>query len=177
MAMPATATPDLASHLETLCAIFDAEAERQEILLDATRAQVAAAHARDIELLVARTRAMTLLVEETAAAEANRMDAVRAAVALLGLPSEDVTLSVLIGVVPEPWKSRLAEFQQRIRATMMATRQVVQENQAFLRRTARAATKALESATAAVSARGGAYNHQGSDGPRESGPSLLDRQG
>ena len=163
--------------MDELCAIFDAEAERQETLLTAMRAQAEAARSRAVALLEERTLAVSLLIEETIAAETRRLESVRSVVTHLGLPAEDLTLSRLIAVVPQPWKRRMAEFQDRIRTTLEETRGVVRENKAFLRRTARAVTNALETATHAVPERGGSYTFHGDDGPRVGRPSLLDQQG
>lgn len=171
-------TPEIEVMLAKLCEAFDQEAERQETLLATVRAQTGAALARDINLLEDRTAAVSMLLRETVGAEAARLVLVRGVVAHYGLPPEDQTLSGLIAVAPEPWRGRMAEFQQRMKSVLAETRKAVGQNQAILRQAAKGTARALDVISGSLSGMGAAYDARGACGQRgETAPAMLNKQG
>ena len=132
------------SHLlESLCALFDEELERQETLLALTKAQGEAAVARDTAALEARTAAIRSLVAEALRAEPVRLELVSAIVEAYALPEQQQTLSGLIAAAEEPWKSRLRWHQERFRAVLAETQASVRSNHRVITRLSRGATTLL----------------------------------
>jgi len=162
--------------LDRLCAHFEDELERQENVLALCNAQAEAARARDIECLEAKTAALSVLIQDAIDAERERLALVREIVDAYGLPVEQQTLSGLVATVPEPWKTRLADFQLRIRAVLEETRGVVRQNMPVLRRSLNVANEALSALHGQPDA--GRYDGQGEN--REgalAGPNVIDRRG
>lgn len=147
--------------LERLCAHCDEEAERQETMLEVCRAQLAAAQTHDLEQLEAKTAALFLLFKEEAEAEKGRLEILRSLVERLGLPVQNQTMSFLISVVPEPWASRLAEFQARFRATIAETQKTVRENNRIIRKSLRVLDRAVAAAVQCTPAPPNAYDALG----------------
>jgi hypothetical protein len=110
--------------LDRLCDTLDAELVRQETILTICRKKSDAIRALDMEALEARTAALETVLHETFEAESERHGVMREVVARFGLPEEGETLSGLIEVVPEPWKSRLQHFQRQLKETLDATQAV-----------------------------------------------------
>jgi hypothetical protein len=170
--------PELDKTLDSLCEAFETEAERQELLLAAVRAQAEAALARDVALLEERTAAVSALLRETVEAETTRLELVRGVVDHYGLPPEQQTLSALIAETPEPWRGRMAEFQRRMKAVLADTRRAVGKNQAILRQAVRGTALALDAVSGNASGMAATYDAQGARGKRtETGPAMLNRQG
>lgn len=147
--------------LDRLCAHCDDEAERQETVLEVCRAQLAAARAHDLEQLEAKTAALFLLIKEEAEAEKGRLEILRSLVERLGLPVQHQTMSFLISVVPEPWASRLAEFQARLRATIAETQKTIRENNRIIRKSLRVLDQAVSAAVQCAPASPSAYDALG----------------
>lgn len=164
--------------LDALCDVFDEEAERQETLLRLTRAQAEAARKRDVPALEAHTEAIGVIIAEVVGAEKRRHELVRAVVAYYRLPEEAQTLTGLIGVAPEPWSTRMAEFQEQMRTTIAATRDIVRGNRVVLRRGARAVGRAVAGFCAQPAEDAAAYDDHGEDrGLALLRPAVLDEQG
>jgi len=163
--------------LDALCDLFDDEADRQEAVLAISIAQGRAARAHDIAALEAKTQALTLLIREAAQQERDRIRLVTAVVAAYGLPWEKQTLSDLIETVPDPWKRRMAEFQERMVATLEQTRRVTRENRRYMRGTLKVVHQALDLLQPESGAPGD-YDASG-EAPRRPGnpPSFIDRKG
>lgn len=169
---------DITAVLDKLCAHCDEEAERQETVLEVCRAQLFAARAHDIEQLEAKTAALLLLIQETAEAEKTRITLLREIVDHYRLPNERQTLTELISIAPEPWSSRLREFQTRLRAAVEETRRVARENRLVVRRSLNVLNRAMEAAFQTADAKRGAYDARGEQqrGNAER-PAILDRRG
>ena len=168
----------LAGQFEALCAVFDDDLERQENMLSLCRAQGRAAIEHDIELLEARTEAMTALVHEATESERLRVALATVLVQALRLPEAQQTLSGLIAVAPEPYRNRLADFQARIQVVLMDTREVVRANHLILRRSSRIVSDALEALVDCTPPPRGQYDARG-DAPQghSQQPALLDQRG
>jgi len=132
------------SHLlESLCALFDEELERQETLLALTKAQGEAAIARDTAVLEARTTAIRNLVAEALRAEPVRLELVGAIVEAYALPEQQQTLSGLIAAAEDPWKSRLRWHQERLQSVLAETQATVRSNHRVISRLSRGAATLL----------------------------------
>lgn len=168
----------LLGQFEALCAVFDDDLERQENLLALCHAQARAVLEHDIELLEARTEAMTALVGEVSQSERLRVALATVLVEALRLPADQQTLSGLIAVAPEPFRTRMREFQVRMQAVLAETREVVRANHLVLRRSSRIVAEALNALTVCTPPPRGEYDARGDapDGPHQQ-PALLDRKG
>jgi hypothetical protein len=147
--------------LDSLCAYFDDELERQENVLALTRAQGRAARFYDLEALEAHTKALELLIQDAVAAEAVRLKLVRELVVELGLPLERHTLGGLVDAAPEPWKSRMRDFQCRMRDLVRENRTASTENRVLLRRGLRVVNDALTSIIRCLTTAESAYTANG----------------
>lgn len=114
--------------LGRLCVLFDEELERQQNVLAVCLAQGEAARVHDVAAIEARTKALWLLVEDAKEAEGERIAVLRRVVGHTGLPGESQTLSDLILAAPEPWKGRMAAFQNRIKEILGKTQAATREN-------------------------------------------------
>ncbi len=110
--------------LDRLCDALDDELLRQETLLAICRKKREAIRALDVGPLEAHTAALETVLRETFEAEDTRHRLLHEAVERMGLPPEKHTLSQLIAVLPEPWKSRLDYFQCQLRKTLETTQAV-----------------------------------------------------
>ncbi len=161
-----------------LCEIFDDELERQRNVLDVCLAQGAAARARDVEHLEAKTTALAILIQEAVEAEAHRMEVVQRLVEHYRLPVEQQTLSGLIAVAPEPWKSRMREFQTEIRKVLESVKSVARENDALIRQSIHHVNEALNTLAECVEKPRQGYNARGAKlGAAAIQPAMIDRQG
>lgn len=169
---------NIAAILERLCAHCDEEAERQETVLQVCRAQLCAARAHDIEQLEAKTAALLLLIQETVEAEKTRIALLHDVVGHYQLSKEKQTLTELIVVAPEPWSSRLREFQTRLRSALEETRRVTRENRMVVRRSLNVLNRAMEAAFKTADGARGVYDARGEQrrGAAEQ-PTVLDRRG
>ena len=162
---------------EKLSELFDQELERQENILAVCQAQRNAARAHDLEYLEAKTAALVILIREGAQAEVERHELLRRIVAHYALPVERQTLTDLIHVAPEPWRSRFHEFQFRLRATLARTRSLVRDSAHSMRRSLSIVRQALGHLETCVDD-AGAYDASGSDRPRSTRVlSLIDAKG
>lgn len=164
--------------LERLCTLFAEELERQETVLAVTTAQGLAVRAHDLEGLEAKTAALQVLIVETAAAEAERLCLVREIVDAFALPVERQTLSDLIEMVDEPYRSRLRHFQTRMRETLAQSRRVVRENSRIFRHSIKVLDGALDTLSPCILQEEGAYDQQGREPlRRRPEPSFIDHRG
>ncbi len=162
----------------TLCEIFDDELERQRNVLDVCLAQGAAARARDVEPLEAKTAALAILIQEAVEAEAHRMEIVQRLVECYRLPVEEQTLSGLIAVAPEPWKSRMRDFQTEIRKVLESVKKVARENDALIRQSIHHVNQALSTLAECVEKPQQGYDARGGrQGAATMQPAMIDRQG
>ena len=164
--------------LEALCNHFDEELERQETMLAICAAQGEAARAHDFEYLEAKTKAMIALQQEAIDAEAERLALVCQVVDVFELPVERQSLSDLIQVAPDPWRTRLHEFQLRMRTVIADVRRVSQENHAIMRRSLRVVNDALNTVMRFNPAAGSPYDATGQAGSvRTAHPAVMDQRG
>jgi hypothetical protein len=136
-----TAAQDQA--LERCCAVLEAEISRQDRVLALCQEQGRAARLHDIDALEAASRALADTMNSVLRAEATRVAAVMDAARGLGITPEHLRLSSLIGHAPDPWRSRLADLQRRLRTVVGVTQSVVEANGRFLRDGARTAERLL----------------------------------
>ena len=171
-------TTDVAKALYELCDVFDEELRCQEDVLAVCRAQETAVLEHDTEAVNARTRALELLVEEAARAEMRRHRLLRPLVKELGLPFEHQTLSHLIEVVNAPWKSRMREFQARLRTVTDQTKAQVKRNAALLRESMRHVDRSLSVLAPECAPGKQPYTNRGAEGrPGIGNPVLVDQKG
>ena len=164
---------ELDALLRDLCDLFDDELERQNLVLSTCRAQGEAARAHDLAYLEARTTSLTILMEEAFKAEEARLSLLRKVVEELGLDTERQTLSDLIAVAPEPWKTRMARFQTNIRSTLAQIRTAVQSNFRYMRSTLRRVDKTVDAFTGTSNEQTGSYDADGVESSRRGRPALL----
>lgn len=170
--------PALEPTLERLCALLQEELERQETVLAVVQAQHDALLTHDIEYVEAKTTALKLLIAEAAKAEAARIALFREVVAHYGLPLEQQTLTGLIAAAPEPWRSRLRDFQVRLRKTLSNIRLVVAGNGRILRRSLEVVRESLETLSGCAAVSGSSYDAAGRQpGLPAAIPAVVDQKG
>ena len=162
--------------LENLCDLFDDELERQETVLAVTIAQGRAARDRDRERLEAKTATLHLLLQQAVDAEQERIKLVRQIVDHYHISEARQTLSALIEVAPAPWKTRMSEFQRRVRDILQKTRITVQQNDRVMRRSLKIVDRALNIVFKKVPAPNGAYDAHGPERPAAQ-LGIIDQKG
>ena len=164
--------------LKDLCELFDDELERQENMFAILTAQASAAKTHDIEYLEAKTEALNALIQEAIVDEQKRLCLMQKIVDQYQLPVERQTLSELILIVPEPWKSRMKDFQLQMCTLLDDTRSVVRQGNRSMRRSLKTVNEALTALMQCVPAEH-AYDHKGEEvGHSSSGsPNLIDQKG
>ncbi len=162
-----------------ICEVFQDDLDRQEDLLALCKAQGRAALDHDVELLEARTEAITVLLADALTAERRRVALAEDLVRALALPLDRQTLSGLIDAAPSPWKQRLEEFQQRMRAVLAETREVVRANNQIMRRSAKIVGEALDALVQCVPGPQGQYDAKGTANTASPAgiPAIIDRRG
>ena len=163
--------------LDELCEILDEELERQENVMAVCRAQRVAAIRGNTAEIERNTEALGVLIREAKASEPARLSAVRQVVEEFALPVEQQTLSGLIGVAPEPWRKRLADFRFRLRRTVWASRQIVQQNARIIRGSLRAVEHCLISLEQGAQMGGGYDDRGGNPSARSGWPVFMDQKG
>lgn len=164
--------------LATLCDLLDEELERQENILAVCRAQGKAAQGRNVADLESKTAALNALISEAGAVERTRSKLMLQTVEAFGLPPERQTLTHLIEVAPEPWKSRLKHFQERLRSTLHQTSRVVRGNSLLFRRSLNAIGKAFRMLRQCFPAAPSSYDVRGGEiAGRQLGPAVIDQRG
>lgn len=170
---------EVTAWLEALCDVFQDDLDRQEDLLALCKAQARAALEHDVELLEARTEAITALLRGAVETEQRRIALSGRLVAALGLAPEAQSLSGLIAVSPSPWRERLAEFQARMRGVLAETRAVTEASGRVMRRSAAVVGEALEALAGCVPAAPAQYDAHGGNTNADPGtrPAMLDTRG
>ncbi len=164
--------------LKQLCELFDDELERQENVLEICIAQGKAARAHDLEYLEAKTVALNALIREAVYAERERLTLVRCLVDAFRLPAGRQTLSDLIAVVQEPWKTRLSEFQVRMRHVLSETQNVVQDNAQVIRRSLGVVNEAMKTLLECIPSEPVSYDEKGGGmGCAAANPAMIDTRG
>jgi hypothetical protein len=143
-----------------------------------TEAQQNAILANDAANIDAKTAALEILIREAAQAEAERHRVLRKVVEHFDLPPERQTMTELVAVAPEPWRSRLAESQTRIRNTVSRTRAYVRTNRRVLRQSMRVVDQCLSAIQHCEETGAARYGADGMEPARnQRAPSLLDQKG
>ena len=168
----------MTSLLEALCYLLDDEVERQENILMLCRAQGDAARRHDIERLEAQTGSLVPLLQEAAQGEVLRSRLLSQIACETSLSNPRPSMSDLISVAEEPWRSRLRRLQTRFHETLEATRDVVRGNAGVLRGSLRVIAQAMATLDHCVMTQGPAYTAAGA-GPAggSAEPTMIDRRG
>lgn len=164
--------------LEKLCTILQHEVDRQHMVLAASTELRKALLSLDPDAIDTQVQAQVRAIEESAAAEPERLAVLREIVDGLGLPVEAQTLTGLIRRVQDPWKARLAELQARLNSVLTETQAIVRANQRMLRASLGVVNRQLEIMLPGTIRKDAAYMPTG----RESQitlrqPALLDARG
>lgn len=170
-------TAALEEVLNRLSAHFDELLERQENMLRVSRSQGEAVLAQDRETLEARTAALLVLIQENGQAEKERFELLKPVVEHFDLPLSRQTMSGLIQVLPEPWHSRFAGYQQRLRQVLQETRDQIRSNHLHLRRSMRVVGDAVNLLADVLPQSTAAYSSQGDTPGKTTPPAFLDKKG
>ncbi len=163
---------------ETLCDLLDDEVERQENVLTVCNAQREAVIARDLDAIAARTGALEVLIRDSIQAQTERHKILRPIVEHFGLEPEQQTMTHLIEVTPEPWKTRLADLQTRMRSTVEKTRLAVRANAKVARRSKRMTDDLIRALRHEHRHQQNGYCEHGTEEAAGTGtPVLMDRRG
>lgn len=164
--------------LEALCDLFDDELERQENIFAILVAQASAARTHDIEFLEAKTEALTALIQEAIIDEQKRLCLMQKIVNQYQLPVERQTLTELILIAPDPWKTRMKDFQTRMCTLLEDTRTVVRKGNRAMRRSLKTVNEALAALLQCIPAEH-AYDQRGEDigHTATAVPNLIDQRG
>jgi len=162
--------------LESLLALLEEEIARQERVLAATRAQGKAARDRDMKALETQTAALMALAQESAHAEVARK---RLLCKILGTGIPDgATLGGIIALAPEPFASRLREFQARLKNLLHATREETRTNTVVMRLSLRVVGRALSAVEPYRQACSAGYAANGQEPASTTWlPALIDQKG
>jgi len=95
-------TKNIPKTLDKLCALFDAELERQIVVQRMCQTQGDAARQSDMTSLQSCTEALVVLMEDALHAEKVRIEILHWIVDHYRLPVKEHTLTDLIAVVPQP---------------------------------------------------------------------------
>lgn len=163
--------------LNRLSRHFDELLERQENMLRISRSQGQAVLSQDRETLEARTAALLVLIQENGAAEKERIELLKPVVTHFDLPVSRQTMSGLVQVLPEPWHSRFASYQQRLRQVLEETREQIRSNHLQLRRSMRIVGDAVGMLADVLPQSTTAYSAQGDAPGKLTPPAFLDRKG
>lgn len=169
--VPDEVTRDLAA----LCELLEDELERQYSVLETVKAQGLAARAQNLPELDKRTAGLSLLMHESLRSEQERLRLLGPIVAHFGLQGADQTLSNLVQAVPEPWRTRLGEFQAALKRTVDASREQIQANAKVMRTTLKRVDAAME--TVFPQSGGRRYTSGGADARSERAAMMLDAMG
>lgn len=169
--LPENVTRDLAA----LCDLLEDELERQHNVLETVKAQGLAARAQNLAELDKRTAALSLLMHESLRSEQERLRLLRPVVECFGLTGTEQTLSNLVAAAPEPWKTRLGEFQQALKRTVAASREQIHRNATVMRTTLKRVDTAMDSVF--PDQNGPRYTSGGTDVRNERAATMLDAMG
>lgn len=164
--------------LETLCDLLDDEIERQGNVLAVCNAQREAVFVRDLDAISARTEALSTLIRDSIQAQTKRHETLKPIVEHFGLPPQEQTMTHLVAVTPEPWKTRLRDIQVRMQQTIEETRRAVRANAKVMRRSKRINDSLIDALRNEHQKSRTGYNSSGSDyATRTEQPVLVDHRG
>lgn len=165
--------------MNSLCDLLDDEVERQENVLAVCNAQREAVFARDLDALAARTSALEALIRESIQAQTKRIETLRPIVDHFGLEPERQTMTHLIEVSPEPWKSRLQDLQHRLRKTVERIRVAVRVNAKATRRSKKVTDDLIRVLRQEHQHHQSGYSDSGAEETTQAGsrPVLMDQRG
>ena len=162
---------------DALCELLAQELERQETILALCHAQGDAARTHDIELLQARTAALTPLIQEAAQAENTRNRLLKDLAETLGLASARPSLSPLAAVAPEPWASRIRFYQTHLANVLKETRALVRVNAAILRSSLKVVAQAMKAIEQCEGPKSAGYDAGGFEPRPVRQPAMIDQRG
>lgn len=100
---------------EDLCLALEGKLERQEAVVEVCRAQQRAIRAHDYEYVGAKTVELSEMSSANIETEAELAHLIQCAGRACGLPQHKLSLAALIRVSPDPYRTRLAEIEGRLR--------------------------------------------------------------
>lgn len=170
-------TQNIPKTLDKLCALFDAELERQMNVKQTCQAQGEAARKSDLAAMNSCTETLVTLMEDAMHAEKMRIEILHWVVEHYCLPLEDHTLSDLIAVVPQPWQNRMKDFQQNIKGILQETQEIVTLNETFITKAAGRLEDSILSAVDHVAGQPEGYAPDGMESKGQHRPALLNAVG
>lgn len=163
--------------LDKLCALFDAELERQLSVQRLCLAQGESARNSNLEEMQQHTEGLTILMDEALQAERVRIEVLHFVVEHFRLTSENHTLSDLIAVVPSPWNNRLRTFQVSIKSILTETQSIIEKYEGFMHRAAEQLEESIYSAVEHVAGVPDGYSPDGMESKGMRQPALLNTVG
>ncbi len=163
--------------LDKLCALFDAELERQISVQRMCLDQGEAARRSDMEKMQLHTESLTILMDEALQAEKVRIEILHFVVEHYRLAVEAHTLSDLIAVVPYPWNDRLRKFQTQIKSILTETQSIIESYEGFMHRAAEQLEESIYSAVEHVAGEPDGYSPDGMESKGMHQPALLNTVG
>jgi hypothetical protein len=169
---------NLKATLDALCSLFDDELERQQTLLALCVSQGKAAQTHDLEYLEAKNSAIAILLRDAEQAECERTCLVDIVAAAYGLPNDRQRLSAMIAVIPDPWKSRMRDFQICARAVLANIQRTANENARIIRLSMQVIHESLSLVVKCMKPAQAQYDARGAEASRAgNAPSLIDHRG
>lgn len=163
--------------LEKLCALFDAELERQITVQAMCKAQGNAARQSDMETLHESTESLVALMDDALHAEKMRLEILHWVVAHYRLPLEEHTLSDLIAVVPQPWRDRMKKFQHDIKGILIDTQKIITRNEGFMNQAAQRLEDSIHTVVDRATGEPDGYSPNGMESKGKHSPALLNAVG
>ncbi len=166
-------------HLNKLCGLLEDELERQQNALDIRRALSRAVKTRDIASVQSMTNSLMLLIQESADAEKERLGLMARMVKYNADNKTLPNLSQIVAAAPEPWRTRLEDFQHRLDHVFGQAMIAAKENEALLSRAIGIVSDALAAWNRGPDREGdSSYNARGREcGAPMVGPMLIDSRG
>lgn len=175
--MSVARTQALTRVLDKLCALFDEELTRQKSVQSMCIAQGKAARDSDFESMETHTEGLVVLMESALQAEKRRLEVFEWLVMHYGMPKESHTLSDLIVIVPQPWRSRMLLFQSAMKKTLEQTQDIVRWNEAFMNKASEKLDDSIQDAVGQVSVKQDGYGARGFEAQSQQQPALLNTIG
>ena len=170
-------THTLPKVLDTLCALFDEELDRQRAVQRMCVVQGKASRDSDMEALDVHTQALVVLMEDALHSEKSRVALLQWVVEYFRLPKKEHTLSDLIVVVPQPWRERMRSFQLAIREVLAATQSIVSKNEQFMSSASEKLEDTIQLAVEHIAGKPDGYCASGAESNEHRQPALLNTVG
>ena len=170
-------TQNIPKTLDKLCALFDAELDRQTTVRRMCQAQGDAARQSDMTNLQSSTEALVVLMEDALHAEKVRIEILHWVVDHYRLPLKEHTLTDLIAVVPQPWRDRMKQFQHDIKSILIETQDIITLNEGFMKQAAERLEESIHTAVDHAAGPPEGYNPNGMESKGQHSPALLNAVG